>query len=669
MRIVFLLHIVLFTFLFTEGKSQENYDLLNWKSEYTLRTHLLQKMHNQYDLRNVNVEKALESKESMWEYREECRQRYLDILGEFPEKMPLNSKIYKTRKLDNYRIENVIFESRPNHHITANYYVPKGNGPFPAVLFFCGHEMTSKATESYQKTAALFATNGFAVLVVDPISQGERVQFTNENGKRILRGSTTEHTLLNAGANLVGNSVVKYELYDNVRSLDYLILRSEVDSDRIGCLGNSGGGTQTAYFIGFDERVKVAAPCSYIARRERNFDLIGANDGCQHIPFEGKEQLEIGDFLIMFAPKPLLILAGRYDFVDYIGTKETADELREIYSVLGEREKFELFTYDDGHGISKPKREIAVLWFRRWLCDDSSIVLEGNPEVLSEQELNCTPSGQVNLMFSDELNVQEINLRLGKELEEKRRQFAAGHNLSGYKQQILELLTIDDKPKSVNAELLEEESHSNFKLKKFILRTEGEIPIPCLLYLPKQKSDNSMIVIYTVEEGKSSIASDETLISSQIKAGNVLLLADLRGMGETSEKEDANDKKYFNREYNNAMLGLHLKEPIVGQRVREVLILLDFIESKNEFSNLAVQINASGAAGPVAIYAAIFRSEIQSLDIINSIQSYFDILNKPMEWDWYSYVVPNVLEYFDLPDLIELRSDLDVRFNGEKTGY
>src|SRR5690606_3024372 len=152
-------------------------------------------------------------------------------------------------------------------------------------------------------------------LVIDPISQAERHQLTDEDGKPSTRGGTTEHTLVNAASNLVGSGAVAYQLWDNIRGLDYLETRSEVDKNRIGCLGNSGGGTQTTYFIGFDDRIKVAAPCSFISSRERNFELFGANDGCQHVPGEGQAGLELTDFMIMFAPKPLLILAGRYDFI------------------------------------------------------------------------------------------------------------------------------------------------------------------------------------------------------------------------------------------------------------------------------------------------------------------------------------------------------------------
>ena len=319
MRQVLLIASVLLSLTLT-GTAQDAYKVMDWKTETTLRSYLLQAMHLQYDERRVSLNTALKTPEGLAGYREQCRKKYVSLLGEMPARTPLNAQV--TGRIDrvDYAIEKVICESRPGHHVTSNLYLPAGKGPFPAVLIFCGHEMTSKATVSYQETAILFASNGFAALVVDPVSQGERVQFTDSAGKRILRGSTTEHTLLNAGASLTGTSVVAWELFDNIRSLDYLTSRHEVDPDRIGCLGNSGGGAQTTWFIGYDERVKVAAPCSFVTSREREYELNGTGDGCQQVPYEGRAQLEIADYLMIFAPKPLLILAGRYDFVDYRGT-------------------------------------------------------------------------------------------------------------------------------------------------------------------------------------------------------------------------------------------------------------------------------------------------------------------------------------------------------------
>jgi len=654
-------------FVILPGWGQEDQKLMNWKTQYTVRTHLLQEVHGQYDSRRAAIGSALQSKEKMLAYREACRQRYLDLLEPFPEPASLNPRITGTIKKQDYSIETILFESMPHHHVAANMYIPEGEGPFPAVLIFCGHEMTSKATESYQKTAILFVKNGFVALVIDPISQGEMVQFTDEEGQRILRGSTTEHTLLNAGANLVGKGVVAYELYDNVRSLDYLLTRPEVDGDRVGCLGNSGGGTQTAYFIGFDERVKVAAPCSYIARRERNLELSGAADGCQHLPFEGREQLEIADFLIMFAPRPLLILAGRYDFVDYTGTAQSAQELKSVFQVLDAPEKMELFTVDDGHGISKPKREAAVRWFRRWFYNDNAPVHEPELAVLSESELNCTPAGQINAMFPDERNIQHFNRERGEEMATERQVFSKTHALEEYQQKVKELLNIDAQPKDIREELVDEEFNEGYHLEKLILRSRGEIPVPCLVYTPRLKSAESRVVIYVMEEGKSSYAASDSLVNSHMLKGEVLMLADLRGLGETAEDEDANDWKYYNREYNNAMISLHLGKPIVGQRVTDLFTLLQFLDKLDPEGARTVHLVSSGATGPVAIYAALFRPQVKSVRVISSIESYLEILHHPMELDWYSYVIPNVLAYFDLPDLLKLRDDLEVTWQGKKS--
>jgi dipeptidyl aminopeptidase/acylaminoacyl peptidase len=261
--------ILLFISFTISAFAQKEYKVFDWRSEQTFNTFLMQEVHHQYDEREVDLKKALSSKPALIAYRDSVKARYKKLLGVLPKGRDLNVKITGSIQRDGYRIEKILYESIPNHHVTASLYIPDGTGPFPATLLFCGHEAESKATESYQKTAILFALNGFVVLVIDPISQGERYQLTDKKGVPLTRGGTTEHTLVNAAANLVGSGAVAWQLWDNIRGLDYLVTRKEVDANRIGCLGNSGGGTQTAYFIAYDERIKVAAPCSYTSRRER----------------------------------------------------------------------------------------------------------------------------------------------------------------------------------------------------------------------------------------------------------------------------------------------------------------------------------------------------------------------------------------------------------------
>ena len=359
--------------------AQKKLNVIPWHSHATLFDYLIEHVDQQYQQRLSELTKATLSRQTMIAYRNSRHERFLNLVGKLPKRTPMHVQITGTIQRNGYRIEKVIYQSFPHHHVTADLYVPDGKGPFPGILFFCGHEMTSKATESYQKTCILFATHGFVVLSIDPISQGERLQLTDKEGKSLTgRGSTTGHTLLDAGANLVGTSVVSYMIYDNERGLDYLCSLPEVDTTRIGCIGNSGGGTQSTYFMAYEPKVKVSSVCSFTTRRERVFYTLGPQDGCQWLPFEGKERLDIGDFLIMHAPKPLLLLSAKYDFFDFSGTRETYHMLQRVYRSFGVEQKVHMFSWSDGHGISKPKREAAVTWFRRWFYGDTTYVKEGN---------------------------------------------------------------------------------------------------------------------------------------------------------------------------------------------------------------------------------------------------------------------------------------------------
>lgn len=187
--------------------SQKQTAVLNWKADVSLNTYLVQQLHEQYDARRTEFNQAITAKTNTLTYSRSVKQKFKALLGTLPEKAALKPEITGVIEKPDYRIEKIVYQSFKNHHVTANLYLPKGSGKFPAVVLFCGHEDLAKATDSYQKTAILFARNGFVVLVVDPISQSERVQLTDENGKALTRGSTTEHTLLNLSSSLVGTSL------------------------------------------------------------------------------------------------------------------------------------------------------------------------------------------------------------------------------------------------------------------------------------------------------------------------------------------------------------------------------------------------------------------------------------------------------------------------------
>lgn len=641
-------------------KAQKQYQVMDWKTDVTLNTYLVQQMKSQYQQRRHQFDNALANKSSAIAYQNQVKAKAKLLFSVMPQKASLDTKIKGLIQRDCYRIEKIVYQSFKNHHVTANLYVPNGKGSFPAVLLFCGHEDSSKATESYQKTAQLLVENGFVVFVIDPISQGERVQLTGEDGKSLTRGSTTEHTLLNLQSNLLGTSVAAYELFDNQCGLDYLLTRKEVDINKIACVGNSGGAIQAIYFAAVDPRVKAIVPCSYLSSRENTLATSGAADGCAQIPNEGALQLEMSDFLIAAAPKPILVLAGRYDFIDYNGTLQSVADLRRFYGKLGISNRNGLFTYDDGHGISKPKREKAVQWLRKWFYNDDRRVVEPEMPVLDDTSLLSSDKGKVSLSYPNEVSVPQLNAQLFDQLAQRRADFSK--NTMDFKlERIQKLLQINPLKKEVQSETIGRLDKMGLTLNKIILRKEGEVPLPLLLYRPEQPVKR--VVILISDAGKANLADSISFLKKYMDDHRTaIILADLRGTGETTDKAALNDPKYFSDDYRNAMLALHIGKPMLGQRTTDVLTLLDFSSTLVTAKQPEISLVCFGNVGLAGLHASLFNDQLTHIELHHSLKSFKEIFDNPLAKNRYNLVVNGIANYYDIPDLIRWQQYKSIKF-------
>src|SRR5687768_10114665 len=137
---------------------------------------------------------ALKTKADAEAYVRTVRGKIRASFGPFPEKTPLNARVTKVVERDAYRIENVLFESRPGFLVSANLYIPKGRRfPLPGVVGSCGHSANGKAIDTYQSFCQGLARLGYVVLIFDPIGQGERMQYVDANWKpKIGRASCRE---------------------------------------------------------------------------------------------------------------------------------------------------------------------------------------------------------------------------------------------------------------------------------------------------------------------------------------------------------------------------------------------------------------------------------------------------------------------------------------------
>lgn len=627
----------------------EDLQVLESDGHTLLRDYLLREIHRQYDARRKRVQQALRSPETVLEYQEELRRRYQQLMGPFPEKTPLNPKVTGVIDADEYRIEKVVYESRPRFHVAANLYVPtRGDPPYPGVLVPCGHSLAGKAYAAYQSVGILLAKNGFMAMIYDPMGQGERQQLPGGP-----RHAGSRHKLLNVNSIPVGRHFVHYSAWDGVRSIDYLLSRPEVDRNKpVGVTGNSGGGGQTVFLMALDDRVGPAGPSCHITALERNFVLGGAGDGCQSPPNTGALGFEHPDFFWLRAPKPSIILAAERDYKDITFTRKTFREVHRAFDLLGQPDSADMFVYDDTHAFSKPRREAAVRWMRRWLLGDPRPVTEPKLRLQPEKALRSTKSGQVLQEYDDAASLVDINLALARELASTRRQFWKTHSRDECLAHIRGLLALREPAGAVSIERKGMVSRNDYRIERLVIQRNGEPPIPALLFAATKPPAKLPVTIYVDGRGKAADSGPDGAIEAIVARGRAVLSIDVRGCGETADEDGR--APYSKGDHRTAMWSLHIGRPLLGQRVEDVLTAVDALTQCSDIDSEQIELVGVAKGGPVALHAAALDSRFASVTLRRSIRSWIDdVIAKPLESDTIGSVIPAALVSYDLPDLIK----------------
>ncbi len=627
----------------------EDLNVLPKGADALLYSYLLRQSRKHYERRATDVRAALQSPDAVARRQKRLLGDYRRIIGELPrQKTPLNAKITGIIQCDGYRIENVLFASRPNHHVTANLYVPTGaKGPFPGVAMPCGHSANGKAAAAYQSACVALVLNGFVVLIYDPICQGERHQLL-----KAPRHGTTTHSMLNPGSLLVGRTIVGYEAWDGIRAIDYLLSRDEVNRDKpIGLTGNSGGGTQTNFLMALDDRVGPAAPSCYVMTKQRKYETLDPADGCQHLPSEVALGIDHVDYLWMRAPRPTLILAAEQDFFEFRATQAAAAEATELYTTLGLPKRTGLFSFDDKHGFSQPRRQAAVAWMRRWLLDDASPIVQPELKLQTDRALQVTKTGQVVTSHGQQDTVDQMNLRRAKDLADIRTRFWNGGDPQSRLTEIRRLLGLSEQRAAPNVKHVGSINREGYRIEKLIIQRNAEIVLPALLFLPTGVAQKRHATIYVDGRGKSHDSASGETIEKLVRGGRIVLSVDLRGFGETADR--GSNKKFFNVEHRVANLAMHLGQPLLGQRVDDIFTAADVMAARDDVVQL--DLVGIGRAGPVALHAAALDERFKSVSVRDSIASWSDdVVSKPLDRDLLGHVVPGALLKYDLPDLIKI---------------
>ena len=293
------------------------------------------------------------------EWQRNLRSLIVKLLGYYPsQKSNLSPRIVSMKEFESYTRETVLFQSRQNMTVFGYFLLPKSfHPPLPAILCLHGHgrgvddivgikhdASTRIRYGGYQKDFAIQCVNkGYAVLAIEQFGFGRR----RDEGAR-HSGSETSSCQPSAGAALLlGQTMISWRVWDAMRSLDYLLTRPEIDIERMGIIGISGGATTSFFAAAIDKRIKTAVISGYF---NTFFDSILSINHCIDNYIPGILQYaEMYDIAGLIAPRALFVETGSKDKIFPVGgTRFALNKANEIFHVLGAKHNlgFEVF---DGH--------------------------------------------------------------------------------------------------------------------------------------------------------------------------------------------------------------------------------------------------------------------------------------------------------------------------------
>jgi len=590
--------------------------------------------------------------EQIAEYQKSLRKKFIEAIGGLPERTSLNPQVTGLVSRKGYHVEKVIFESQPKHYVTALLFLPdtdKYKPPYPGVLVPCGHSSNGKAHEAYQTMGAFLALNGMAGLVFDPIDQGERSQMPSQLPR--LAG-TRAHTTLGVGSILLGRNTARFEIWDGMRAIDYLLSRPEVDPKRIGCTGNSGGGTQTSYLMSLDDRIVAAAPSCYITSFERLLDTIGPQDAEQNIYGQIAFGMDHADYLMMRAPMPTLICAATGDFFDITGVWNSFRYAKRLYTRMEFPEHIDLLENDAGHNYNKIQRQGVVRWMSRWLLKKDVPITEPEIKLLSDEEVQCAPEGQV-MNIEGARSTYDLNRDYEKELAGRRKKLwdtANKAELLDKVRKIAGIRSLEELPEP-KVTMVETVKRDGYQIKKMILIPEDGIYLPALMFVPSIDSKKS-VVLYIHEQGKTTAIES---IKELIEAGHCVLAVDVRGIGETQQGKQGQLSGATGPDWKDVFTAYLLGRSYVGMRAEDVLVCARFLQQ--EQGNPIDLIAVGNVTIPTLHAAALEPKLFRSVSLTGLLSSWSNVIELGRSINQQVNAVQGALTTYDLPDLAGILSD------------
>jgi dienelactone hydrolase len=325
--------------------------------------------------------------------RAQVREELFEMLGLSPRPEQTDLKATITGRVEHaeFTVENLHFQSLPGLYVTANLYVPKNlTARAPAILYACGHAEVKDGKTSlgnktgYQHHGAWFARHGYVCLMIDTIQLGE------------LAG--VHHGTRRFGQfwwNSRGYTPAGVEAWNGLRALDYLQSRPEVDPEKIGMTGRSGGGAYTWFTAALDDRIKVAVPVAGITDLH-NHVVDGVVKGhCDCMFMVNTYRWDYAKLAALLAPRPLLLANSDKDTIFPLdGVLRVHGELARLYALHKASDKLGLLITEGPHKDTQDLQVPAFRWFNRWLKNAPDPLIRVAAEKLFDpKQLRVFPVG------------------------------------------------------------------------------------------------------------------------------------------------------------------------------------------------------------------------------------------------------------------------------------
>lgn len=586
------------------------------------------------------------------------REKILRLIGNLPAyRGPLNTRQVGALDCGEYRIEKIIYESLPGFYVPANVYVPTtSKGPFPAILMPVGHWAEGKGAQ--RETAVGLVRKGFIALKYDPLGQGERLQYYDPDLRRSK--VVVEHDIAGAHTLLIGENLARYRIWDGMRGIDYLLTRTDVDPNRIGCTGCSGGGTLTTYISALDDRVKAAAPACYITSWQELMEKQSPMDSEQSFPNFLKEGLDMADFVELCAPKPFLIASTIEDFFPLEGARQTYEEAKRFYEIYGASDHLHWYIGPGPHGVPQPSREAIYAFFIRYLKNGQGDPREAPAHLNPLEEVFCTRTGQVADSLGGE-TVFTLNRKHAAELIPARRPVSSTAEVDQLRarlvQDIRALASINLSPNgnpppvSVHSVL----ERDGYRLEVISLRSESGIRFPGLLLIPDSAGRKSAILAVD-SRPKQSLVKPGGDLDYLAKSGHVVLLVQPRGAPETppppSRGLGPSMRDLFLGDYLEVFRAYVVGKTFVGMRTEDIFQAADYLASRPDVDVDRITGYAYGVSGVPLLHAAVIDSRLRRVVLEEGLVAYRMGVERPIHINLFEVAIPGVLLKYDLPDLL-----------------